>query len=211
MRHAAGDDAERASSPRVAARHQATCGEIVEAAWRLARVHGLGGISLRDLGAQVGLRAQSLYSYFPSKQAIYDAMFRQGYEQFIAEAAIDTPPGNGKGNGDVRAEALAGVLSFFDFCTADQARYQLLFQRVVPDFEPSPASMAVAVDAYARTVGRLAVVVAADQADLDLWTAVVTGLVDQQWSNDPGGTRWRDLVARAVDMLLDEQQRRRPR
>jgi hypothetical protein len=70
--------------------------------------------------------------------------------------------------------------------------------------------MAVAVDAYARTVGRLAVVVAADQADLDLWTAVVTGLVDQQWSNDPGGTRWRDLVARAVDMLLDEQQRRRP-
>ena len=174
-------------------------------------MHGLGGISLRDLGAQVGLRAQSLYSYFPSKQAIYDAMFRQGYEQFIAEAAIDTPPGNGKGNGDVRAEALAGVLSFFDFCTADQARYQLLFQRVVPDFEPSPASMAVAVDAYARTVGRLAVVVAADQADLDLWTAVVTGLVDQQWSNDPGGTRWRDLVARAVDMLLDEQERRRPR
>jgi len=168
-------------------------------------VHGLAGISLRDLGQQVGLRAQSLYSYFPSKQAIYDAMFRQGYEQFIAEAAIDTP----SDNSDVRAEALAGVLAFFDFCTADQARYQLLFQRVVPDFEPSPTSMAVAVDAYARTVGRLAVVAAADQADLDLWTAVVTGLVDQQWSNDPGGTRWRDLVPRAVDMLLDEQRRRR--
>lgn len=170
-------------------------------------MHGLAGISLRDLGQQVGLRAQSLYSYFPSKQAIYDAMFRQGYEQFIAEAAIDTPPGSS----DVRAEALAGVLAFFDFCTADQARYQLLFQRVVPDFEPSPASMAVAVDAYARTVGRLAVVAAADQADLDLWTAMVTGLVDQQWSNDPGGTRWRDLVPRAVDMLLTDQQRRRRR
>ena len=39
---------------------------------------------MRDLGEAVGMRAQSVYSYFPSKDAIYDAMFRQGYEEFLA-------------------------------------------------------------------------------------------------------------------------------
>jgi mRNA degradation ribonuclease J1/J2 len=32
----------------------------------------------------------------------------------------------------------------------------------------------------------------------------MTGLTDQQISNDPGGTRWRRLVDRAVDMLLTD-------
>jgi hypothetical protein len=44
-----------------------------------------------------------------------------------------------------------------------------------------------------------------DQETLDLWTAVLTGLTDQQISNDPGGTRWTQLVDRAVDMLLAER------
>jgi hypothetical protein len=35
-----------------------------------------------------------------------------------------------------------------------------------------------------------------------MWTALTTGLVDQQISNDPGGTRWSDLVDEAVDMFL---------
>ena len=36
---------------------------------------GSAALSMRDLGARVGMRAQSLYVYFPSKYAIYDAMF----------------------------------------------------------------------------------------------------------------------------------------
>ena len=41
-----------------------------------------------------------------------------------------------------------------------------------------------------------------DQATLDLWTAVMTGLADQQISDDPGRDRRTQLVDRAVDMLL---------
>ena len=52
--------------------------EILEAAWSLARSEGLISFSLRDLAAKVGMQAPSLYQYFPSKDAIYDAMFRQG-------------------------------------------------------------------------------------------------------------------------------------
>lgn len=160
------------------------------------------------------MKAQSLYSYFPSKHAIYDAMFRQGYEAFLVEAVADAPrpslaaqlPAVARAEA-IEREALTGALAFFDFCIAHPVRYQLLFQRVLPDFQPSAASMAVAMEAYQATVGQLAEIGVTDQAGLDLWTAMVTGLVDQQLSNDPGGTRWRDLVPRAVRMMLAEHQR----
>ena len=35
------------------------------------------------------MRAQSVYTYFASKDEIYDAMFRQGYEEFLAWIADD--------------------------------------------------------------------------------------------------------------------------
>ena len=69
------------------ARHAATKARILDAAWALAREHGLAGISLRDLAAAVDLRQPSLYSYFESKNALYDAMFAQGYLQLLDAVA----------------------------------------------------------------------------------------------------------------------------
>jgi AcrR family transcriptional regulator len=67
-------------------RNEATKEEILEAAWKLARVQGLAGFSLRDLAMAVWMRHQSLYTYFPSKQAIYDAMFAQGFQHWPTSA-----------------------------------------------------------------------------------------------------------------------------
>jgi hypothetical protein len=39
---------------------------------------------------------------------------------------------------------------------------------------------------------------------MDLWTALVSGLTNQQLANDPGGTRWARLVDRSVDMFIAE-------
>jgi AcrR family transcriptional regulator len=63
---------------RRAERQEATRREILDAAWRVARTNGLAGLTLRDVAAAVGLRPPSLYSYFPSKDAIYDGMFADG-------------------------------------------------------------------------------------------------------------------------------------
>jgi hypothetical protein len=41
-----------------------------------------------------------------------------------------------------------------------------------------------------------------DQRDIDLWTAVMTGIASQQVSNDPGGTRWAGLVPTVLERLL---------
>src|SRR6266567_4726883 len=70
---------------RRARRHEATKARVVEAAWELARSEGLSGIALRDLAARVDLSQSSLYSYFDSKHALYDAMFADGYRRLLDE------------------------------------------------------------------------------------------------------------------------------
>jgi hypothetical protein len=37
---------------------------------------------------------------------------------------------------------------------------------------------------------------------LDIATALITGLIDQQVSNDPGGDRWIRLIDESIDMFL---------
>ena len=61
---------------------------------------------------------------------------------------------------------------------------------------------AVALQAYEQMRTRLAAIGVDDQPTFDLWSAMMTGLTDQQISNDPGGDRWIQLIDRAVDLLL---------
>jgi AcrR family transcriptional regulator len=178
-------------------RHLRTRDRLLAAAWRLARERGLMGWSLRDLGDAGGMRAPSLYVYFPNKAAIYEALFAQGnrelYDALVGLATTDASPAE---------QFRAGAHAFVRFAVTDPARLQLLFLRVVPDFVPSPDSYALAVrttDLLADTLARLGVT---DPAAADLWTATMTGLATQQVSNDPGGDRWLRLVDRAVDAFL---------
>jgi AcrR family transcriptional regulator len=181
---------------RRAERREATRVEILEAAQQLIREHGVAGLSLRDLGHQVGMRAQSLYSYFDGKHAIYDALFQQGAAELLARTVavelVEDPR--------VNVHRMARV--FFDFCVEDPARFQLLFQRTIPGFEPSPESYAPSVEDLEINRQALAAAGADDERELDLLTGLVTGLVDQQVSNDPGGDRWYRLLDEALDMFF---------
>ena len=69
---------------RRAERFAATRREILDAAWRLARSEGLVSFSMRELGAAVGMRAQSFYAYFASKDAMYDAMFAEANLEILS-------------------------------------------------------------------------------------------------------------------------------
>jgi AcrR family transcriptional regulator len=176
-------------------RHQATRAEILDAAWSLARSAGLAGISLRDLAKAVGMQSPSLYSYFESKNAIYDAMFRQGCVAMSQRDMIfDPTPGS--------ASFKARVKEYLAFCTEDPARYQLLFQRTLPGFAPSEDSYSLAVGILTRAYEALAAAGVTAQSHRDLYTAFTSGLADQQIANDPGGDRWLRLVDDACDMFL---------
>jgi len=46
-----------------------------------------------------------------------------------------------------------------------------------------------------------------NEADFDLWTAVVVGLAGQHLANDPGGDRYIRLIDDAVTMFADTHPR----
>jgi AcrR family transcriptional regulator len=189
---------------RRAERHAATRREILDSAWALARERGLGGWALSDVADAVGMRPPSLYGYFASKHAVYDAMFADGYTDLLAHSE--------QMHADVMAgrlrprDALGRVaLFFFEFCVEDPARMHLLFLRTIPGFRPSEDAYALARRALDRTAEVMVAAGAGSPEQLDLWTALLTGLATQQVSNEPGGDRWRRLVGPAVDMFAAAQ------
>ena len=188
----------RPPSPRVAARRQATRTQILDAAWQLAREVGLTGFSLRELAGRVGMRAPSLYEYFAGKPDIYDAMFAAANREFLAGQLAAIPPLDEVG---ARGVLLAGARFFLDFASDDPVRFQLLFQRSIAGWEPSPAAYAPAVEAYDHMRERFAEIGVIEQRDLDLWTALTSGLAHQQLANEPDGQRWHDLVDDVVDLF----------
>jgi AcrR family transcriptional regulator len=178
------------------ARHQSARQAIVDAAWELVHEEGLAALSIRDLAKRAGITTPTVYAYFESKQAIYDAMFGRAATEF---SELMTGPFD---DDDPARLLLSSVRRFVEFCMTDVARYQLLFQRTIPGFEPSAESYAPAVRALESARGRLAHNGVTEPRHLDLWTALLTGLVDQQVSNDPGGDRWTRLIDEAVAMFL---------
>ncbi len=82
-------------------------------------------------------------------------------------------------------------------------------QRTIPGFEPSGETYALAQEAYEVLHAPLRAVADVTQDDLDLLTALITGLISQQIANDPGGTRWVRLVDEAVDLIVPRLEKRR--
>ena len=186
-----------ATRDRRAERRESTRAEILETAWELCRAQGLAGLALRDVARKIGMRPPSLYWYFDSKQAIYDAMFAQGNRQLLERLTVPQWPD------DTRAMLRSVARVFVEFSAEDVERYQLLFQRTLPAFQPSPEAYALAVQVFDQMRARLALAGVSDPEDFDLWTALVAGLSAQQTANDPGGDRWLRLVDEAVDMYAD--------
>lgn len=60
---------------------------ILAAARRAAQAHGYGGLTFRDLAAEVGIKAASIYHHFPSKAALGAAVARRYREDTAATLA----------------------------------------------------------------------------------------------------------------------------
>jgi AcrR family transcriptional regulator len=185
---------------RQAERRAATRREILDAAWDAARETSLAGLTLRDIAVRVGMRQPSLYSHFPSKNAIYDAMFEQAWRAFldhVKDTTADRPA-------EPRSRLTAIAERYFDFAVADLARHQLMDVSVIPGFRPSPQAYAPAVEAYGLLRDELRGMGITAGQDADIYTAIVAGLVMQQLANDPGGQRWRRLLPRVIAMFADD-------
>ena len=188
----------RLTMGKVAQRREAKIAGIVAAAWKLAGQQGIGGLSLHDLAREVGIRQPSLYEYFDSKLALYDAMFADGNRQLLDRLDAVTWPR------DPRAALKKYLNTFMAFALEDPARSELLFQRHVPNFVPSSESYMLAEDVLAQFGKLMHEVGVTDSGDIDCIVAVTAGIMETQLSNDPGGNRWTRHLNRLVDLLVDD-------
>src|SRR5215475_14408831 len=58
---------------------------ILTAARRTAQAHGYGGLNFRDIGAEVGIKAASIYHHFPSKADLGAAVAKRYWEDTAAD------------------------------------------------------------------------------------------------------------------------------
>lgn len=202
-------------------RRAQTKAQILDIAVELMTSEGVGGLSLSALSRRMGIQPPSMYKYFPSRHAVYDALFKGGQEQYLAtvrEASGRTTPG------------LEGLNAALDaggrWIMRNQALAQLLFWRPVPGFTPTPEAYApaVEVDDHMRSLVLAAVERgelhpdAVGQEGLDLCSSMIAGMVSQQLSNEPEAAfddgRFTRLVRRIPELLVavypppaDEDQR----
>jgi AcrR family transcriptional regulator len=189
----------------VTERREARTGQILRCAWQLARENGVAGLSLHALAREVGIRQPSLYEYFASKHALYDAMFADGNRQLLARLReVDRPA-------DPRRALKAVLHAFVGFALEDPARCELLFERHIPGFAPSADSYALAQDALGEIATLMRRAGATAQGDVDCLVAITAGLMEAQLANDPGGRRWVRHLDRLIDLYLDDIERRRAR
>jgi AcrR family transcriptional regulator len=185
---------------RLTRRRDETRREILDAAWAVVRQSGWSGLTQRAVAERVGMRAPSLYSHFASKMAIVDAMFGEAWREFVETTAAlwkELPT-------DPRTALQVAGMTAFDAFAADPEKYVLMNQRAVPGFVPSAEAYEPARSTLERLRSLLSRVGIDDPDAAGLWTALMTGHVNQQIANDPGGDRWRRLLPRAIDMFADE-------
>src|SRR6476620_5256690 len=61
---------------------------ILDTACAVIRDDGVAALNMHEVARRLGMRAQSLYTYFPSKTALYEALFVMGmriYNQRTAQ------------------------------------------------------------------------------------------------------------------------------
>jgi AcrR family transcriptional regulator len=199
---------------RVERRRAAVIDEALDHAERLMAEEGVGALSVSEVARRLGIRGPSLYKYFPSRHALYDALFARGLaaEQAAVRAAIERLP---RGVPRIRAGATAVVA----WAVANPALAQLLHWRPVPGFEPSPAVFDPSVTDMADVRAEFAEAVrlgqlspGADRDDvLRLYTVVVSGLISQQLANQPGVSfaegEFSRLTGTAIDLFLSAHAR----
>src|ERR1700757_5191668 len=75
---------------RRARRRQETIAEILGIATEVMTEQGVNGLSLAEVARRLGVQPPSLYKYFPSLMAIYDAIFQRGPIDNLAELRSGT-------------------------------------------------------------------------------------------------------------------------
>ena len=74
---------DRVAMDRRARRRQETIDEILDIAQAVMTEDGVNALSLAEVARRLGVQPPSLYKYFPSLLAVYDALFLRGQQEHL--------------------------------------------------------------------------------------------------------------------------------
>ena len=201
--------AERPARPdRRARRRQETIREILDIAHDVMTEEGVNGLSLAEVARRLGVQPPSLYKYFPSLMAIYDALFLEGQRQ-----NLEAMRGGMQGAESGLDALIAGLEASGRWCLANRAVAELLFWRPVPSFHPSADVFAVSVEMVELQRGALADAVAKGQLGpaaneegaIYLVSTIIVGVISQAFANEPdlpwGEGRFTPMFATLMRLL----------
>jgi AcrR family transcriptional regulator len=179
---------ERARSDRRSRRRQETIREILDIARDVMTEEGVNGLSLSEVARRLGVKPPSLYKYFPSLLAIYDALFLEGQRENLEAMRTgmrDAAPG--------LLALIAGLEASGRWGLANRAVAELLFWRPVPSFHPSPEAFAVSTEMVELQRRALADAVAKgelgpaanEEGAIWLVSTLIAGVLGQAIANEP--------------------------
>jgi AcrR family transcriptional regulator len=197
--------AENAVTPRERHRLQ-TREEILDAALAVMAEQGVAALNLTEVARRVGLRQPSLYQYFDSRNAVYDALFERGMRIHanLFAAAIDR---HGAGWAAVRAACWETVR----FAAEQPELAELMSTRAVPGFTPSErayapslrvADLMQAAMAAAAENGELHPA-ATSESGVALLLVMVGGVGSQHLANERGIEFAQSRLIPLLDTALD--------
>ena len=190
----------------MALRRAAVVEQALDHAISIMGAEGVGALTVSEVARRMGMRGPSLYKYFPSLHALYDALFLRGIleEKAAIEQAIADQP---RGVPRIRATARAVVR----WSVENPGLAQLLHWRPVPGFEPSPESFAPSVEdfeqaraEFAEAVrrGQLTAEATSDDA-MRLYATTFGGVISEQLANQPGVPFEEGVFSRLIDDAMD--------
>lgn len=186
--------------------------EMVEAILAAARTvmqeHGAAALNLTEVARRVQLRPQSLAEYFPTKAALYDALYERAFALFREgdeRAYHDHPPG--------WAQAEAWFANRLALADANPDLYHLVFDAPAPDYVPAERVVTASRNllagsrrmvAEAIATGAMAPGMPVERAT-DLLLSVRRGLVAERLGKrrfvDPESERFEGLVPEIIRLF----------
>src|SRR5258708_8364302 len=118
-------------------RREETIDQILDGAVQVMAEEGVAGLSLCEVARRMGIQPPSLYKYFPSKLALYDALFKRGARETLTvfrTAVAQAEPG--------WAALTAGTEAIMRLGLDHQVIPHLLHSRPVPSLPPPAHALA---------------------------------------------------------------------
>ncbi len=181
---------------------------ILETSRAIIREHGAAGLNLNEVARQLQMKTPSLYEYFPSKMAIYDALFRRGIHLFRQRMEQ-----NPRENVSLWDRVRLTMDAYMTFAYENPELYQIIFERPIPGFIPSEEGMRECMAALAYLNDGLLQAMEAGTIKTDLTLeqayylvdALMHGLTALHIANEPqlpvGSGQFGSLIPAAVELF----------